>query len=198
MVMAAIAAYDLIRRDWRSLSVTVFAGLAGVVVFVLSITVYGIFTGSGLRDALAAFLWRSGQEGSILSQIPNVILQSNGVFAFWFGLGPMALFVIAALALIAKMWRSRAQLELAFLLFIALMLAFYGAMIVPAWGYPRYHTPLVPPAFAIIAFVVAQRAVADPQPVAHRAAETGAGPGIAGQPATRYRRASGAAAAVPV
>ena len=65
----------------------------------------------------------------------------------------------------------------------------------PAGGRAPVRTALIRPRRA--AKGETQRSVADAQPVAHRAAEAGAGPGIAGQPAARYRRASGAAAAAP-
>lgn len=157
MLIAAIAVYDFLCRQWRAFATTFLAGVLGVALFAASITVYGIFTGSGLRDALAAFLSRSGQEGSVLTRIPNIFLQSNGIFSFWLGLGVMALLALSCFLLIAKKSKSTDKPELALMLFILILFGFYGAMIPPAWGYPRYHTPLVPPAFAILAFAVAQR-----------------------------------------
>lgn len=162
MVIAAIAGHELLRRKWREFFNTIFAGALGAALFVATISLYGVFTGFGLKEAFAAFLSRSGQEGSIVSRIPTIFLQSNGVFAFWFGLGLMALLALACLTLILKKTNGADKPELAMMMFLLIMFAFYGAMIVPAWGYPRYHTPLVPPAFAIIAFVVAQRSDALP------------------------------------
>lgn len=150
ILAAAMAAYCVLRREWReAMLVVAFAG-TGSALFAALHSIYGVLTGYTLADAFAAFAWRAGNETSILAQVPGNFVQTTGVMVFWLGL-PFAALAVPA------MWNRAHQLihgspdvsDLG-LIYVAGVFAFYGTMIVPAWGYPRYHTPALP----ILALVV--------------------------------------------
>lgn len=145
-----MTAYCVLRREWReAMLVVAFVG-TGSALFAALHSIYGVLTGYTLADAIAAFAWRAGNETSILAQAPGNFMQTTGVMVFWLGL-PFAALAVPA------MWNRAHQLihgspdvsDLG-LIYVAGVFAFYGTMIVPAWGYPRYHTPALP----ILALVV--------------------------------------------
>ncbi len=157
MLAAALIAGELARRNWREAGIAATFTAGGAALFAVLHTVYGWFTGYTLIDAFAAFAWRAGNEGSILTQAPNHFIQTSGVMVFWLGL-PIALLGLLTIWDSAQRW-ARRQIDDAdiALLYVAGVFAFYGAMIVPAWGYPRYHTPALPVLMVIIAAWVSRQ-----------------------------------------
>lgn len=161
MLAAAIFAYETLRRKWREAAIVATFSVAGSALFAVLHTVYGLFTGYTLTDAFAAFAWRSGSETSILSQIPNNFVQTTGVMGFWMGFP----FVLLALPVVwhslRRLTQGRLHDEDLGLIYAAGVFAFYSTMIVPAWGYPRYHTPALPIlVLAVSAWVLQQTAQA--------------------------------------
>lgn len=161
MLAAALIAGEAWRRNWREAGVALAFALAGAALFVVTHSVYGALTGYTLADAFAAFAWRAGNESSILSQAPGTLVQTAGVLVFWLGL-PFALLALPMISNSAqRIARGRVRDEDIALLYAAGVFAFYSTMIVPAWGYPRYHTPALPILFlAVSAWVVRQTAQA--------------------------------------
>ena len=144
MFIAALALYALLRRDWREAALATGAGILGVVLFAAAHSLYGLFTGYTLLDAVAAFLWRTGATGSIFSSIPNTFVQTAGVLVFWFSLPLMLLAGPVLFHSALRLVRNRLAKDDLLLIFSAIVFTFYSTMIVPAWGYPRYHTPGLP------------------------------------------------------
>ncbi|MCS7062242.1 MAG: hypothetical protein RMN25_13935 [Anaerolineae bacterium] len=144
MLAVALMVGEAWRRNWREAGIALTCTLLGTALFVASHSVYGALTGYTLSDALAAFAWRAGNESTILSQIPSTLVQTVGVLAFWLGL-PFVLLTLPVIWNSARRFvQGRVEDEDIGLLYAAGVLVFYSTMIVPAWGYPRYHTPALP------------------------------------------------------
>ena len=157
ILAAAMAAYCALRREWReAMLVVAFAGI-GSALFAALHSIYGALTGYTLADAFAAFAWRAGNETSILAQAPGNFVQTTGVMVFWLGLPFVALAALAVWHRVQRLVRGSFDAQDMGLIYIAGVFAFYGAAIVPAWGYPRYHTPALPIlALVVSAWIVGQ------------------------------------------
>ncbi len=157
MLAAAIVVYEALRRRWREAIIAGAFSVVGAALFAGLHSVYGIFTGYTLADALAAFAWRSGSEAGILSQAPNTLVQTSGVMAFWLGLPFVLLIAPVVRGALRRLIQSRLGDEDLGLIYAAGVFAFYSTMIVPAWGYPRYHTPAMPVLILAVSAWVVER-----------------------------------------
>lgn len=141
LLMAALVLFYLFRRSWREMGLAIAASLLGIGWFVVTHAVYSQFTGYTLHDAAAAFWWRSGSEGSILASIPTIAAQATGVIVFWITVPLTLLALAAAWQTAANLIRGKLQDADLLMFFVAAVAIFYGLIVVPPWGYPRYHTP---------------------------------------------------------
>ena len=157
ILAGAITAYQLLCRRWGEAGLAVTFTLAGAVLFAATHTIYGALTGYTLTDALAAFTWRAGHEISILQRAPGNFVQTTGVLLFWLGLPFVVLIAPVAWDSLRRLTNGQLQAQDLGLIYVAGVFAFYGVAIVPAWGYPRYHTPALPIlALVVSAWVIGQ------------------------------------------
>ena len=155
ILAAAITAYQLLCRRWGEAGLAVTFTLVGIVLFAAAHTVYGAVTGYTLSDAFTALAGRARYE--ILWQAPSNFVQTTGVMLFWLGLPFVVLIAPAAWDSLRRLMSGQSQAQDLGLIYVAGVFAFYGIVIVPAWGYPRYHTPALPIlALVVSAWVIGQ------------------------------------------
>ena len=144
MVVAAIAAYSLLRGHWKDAVVAIAFGVVGTMIFLAWHAIYSAYTGFTIGDAVAAFLWRTQVGTGFLKGLEAIAPQGFGVFLFWIGATTSVLFLIALIYSVARFLRRQAHDEDLLILFGAIVIVFYTVMLVPPWGYPRYHAPALP------------------------------------------------------
>jgi hypothetical protein len=149
MVMAGMVLFYLLQRRGQQAALAAVAAVSGIVLFLFTHWLYSQWTGYTLGQATSALVGRTATAESALALIPTVALQSTGVFLFWITL-PLALLTLIAVARTLHNFQHGQLQEVDLLALLAVGMAlFYGALIVPAWGYPRYHTP----AYALLCVV---------------------------------------------
>ncbi|MCL5998013.1 MAG: glycosyltransferase family 39 protein [Chloroflexi bacterium] len=144
MLVAALALYCLLRRQWRQALVVIGFAIMGLLLFLATHSVYSALTGFTLADASAGLSGHFGGAFGGLTTILTRAPQSLGVFIFW--LGPAyALWLVTALFPSAmRLLRNRLNAEDALIIFSLIVIVAYTLFVDPAWGYPRYYSPALP------------------------------------------------------
>jgi 4-amino-4-deoxy-L-arabinose transferase-like glycosyltransferase len=141
MLMAGMVLFYLLQRRGVQAAQAAAAAACGIALFLFTHLLYSHWTGYTLSQAASGLAGRTATAESALATVPSVALQSTGVFLFWITL-PLALLTLLAVGrTLHNFQRSQLQEVDLLVLLVAGIALFYGTLIVPAWGYPRYHTP---------------------------------------------------------
>ena len=153
MIMAALCAYHLARREWSRAAEIVVASLVGLGMFAVSFGIYSQLTGFD-----GAYFAPTFGRTAVFFIIPELLArfpQGLGVFALWLSI-PLAILSLGALLTSLRRFRdSQTQPADALMLCAVAVTAFYTLFYIPAWGYPRYESPIVPLLMVVVAGMVA-------------------------------------------
>jgi hypothetical protein len=158
LLLAALGAYHLLRREWKRAGEMVLIGLAGLALFVITFQLYTLISGYQWAYFAPTFA-RSGSFFNLrdlLARFP----QGLGVFVMWLTWPIAILLLIAMVQTARRIWRRQTTPADALALYVAVVAIVYPLIYLPAWGYPRYQAPIVPVALALVAATIAPHTLA--------------------------------------
>ncbi len=143
LVMGAFGLYDLMRKEFKQTLAAFLATVSGAIIFLVTFGVYSAVTGYRF-----AFLNRTLQKaptsissiGGMLTRFP----QGLGVFILWLSLPLTILLGVVIVQTLLRLLRHRLEDQDLLVIYIVGTAIFYMLVLPPAWGYPKYHTPLLP------------------------------------------------------
>lgn len=155
LLIAAIATYCVLRRDWKGLGTLTAATVAGTLVFAASQWVYGALTAFDFTGELSAFAKIGGTISGNSASSASRAFQTFGVFAFWIGFPLCILFGAAIGSAVNRLVRGRLEPRDLVLGYALLVVLVYGMLFFPAWGWPRYQVPALPALSVVVAGMLA-------------------------------------------
>ncbi|MDY0018608.1 MAG: glycosyltransferase family 39 protein [Anaerolineae bacterium] len=149
VLIGSLGLFYLLRWDLRRLIELALITAGGGLLFVVSFALYGQLTGFTFAFFGPAFgnLSSTGDFRGLLPRVP----QTMGVFVLWLSLPVTALLTLVLFQTVGRVFNRQLEDRDFLVIYVAAMMAFYAVIMVPAWGYPRYHAPAVP----VIAVLVA-------------------------------------------
>ena len=150
LVMGAFCLYDLLRKEFKRTLAAFLATVAGASIFLITFGVYSAVTGYSF-----AFLNRTLQKaptsissiGGMLTRFP----QGLGVFILWLSFPLTILLGVITVQTLVRLLSRRLEDQDLLVIYIVGTAIFYMLVLPPAWGYPKYHTPLLPLVVILVA-----------------------------------------------
>jgi hypothetical protein len=152
MLIVIMAMVSLLRRQVRRCLEMISVGVAAAVLFFCTAGIYSQLTGFS-SQVYMGFVNKAAGGGLMpaISQLAITAPQSLGVFLLWLTPPQVLLWGVSLIAfarrVIHRQWREDDLLHS----YAIVVTVAYMILMVPAWGYPVYHAPVVP----IIAIVIA-------------------------------------------
>ncbi len=142
LLMGAFGLYHLLRREWSRAVEIVLTSVLGLALFGATFAIYSQLTGY----QFAYFAPMFGHTGGLLDLSGIVVRfpQGMGIFILWLSLPLTILIGVALVASARRIARRQAMPADALSLYVLIVAIFYPVIYIPAWGYPRYHAPVVP------------------------------------------------------
>ncbi len=171
VLIGSLGLFYLLRWDLHHLIELVLITATGGLLFVASFALYGQLTGFTFAFFGPAFgnLSSTGDFRGLLLRVP----QTMGVFIMWLSLPVTALLMVVTLQTVVRVFKRQLEDRDFLVMYTAAVVAFYAFIMVPAWGYPRYHAPAIPVIAVLVAALLVQVSEGLPRKVWYLAAVLG-------------------------
>lgn len=152
LLIGALFLYHLVRGEWKRAGEVIVIALLGLLLFGLTFEIYTL--GSGYQWAyFGPTFARSGGFFNLRDLVAR-FPQGLGVFVLWFSLPLTVLLLMVVLQTVRRVWRKQTVPADALTFYVVIVAVLYPLIYIPAWGYPRYQSPIVPIALMLIAALV--------------------------------------------
>jgi hypothetical protein len=160
LVMGCIGLFHLLRGQVTRALEVVVASVGGGLVFAGTFALYGELTGFPF-SVLNLTLVKARASAKSISGMLHRFPQGLGVFVLWLSFPLAALLLLPIVGAVARLIKRQLKDRDLFVVLIVVIPVFYMLLLPPAWGYPKYHTPLLPLIVILVArlFVPAYQAL---------------------------------------
>lgn len=143
LLMVVFGFYHGLRKEFKQTLAVLCATVLGVSLFLLTFSLYNALTGFSF-----AILNRTLQKAPLsTSSIPGMLMrfpQGLGVLVLWLSFPLTILLAIVTVKMLLRLRKQQLEEQDLLVIFIVGTTLFYALVIPPAWGYPKYQTPLIP------------------------------------------------------
>ncbi|MBN1888225.1 MAG: glycosyltransferase family 39 protein [Thermoflexales bacterium] len=143
LLMGCIGLFHLLRGQFKRAGEIALAAAGGAALFRASFELYGMLTGYTWAMLGGTFA-KAPRSASAIPAMLQRFPQGMGVLILWLSLPLTALLIVLSFETLVRLVKRRLQAHDLLVVYVAVTALVYMLILAPAWGYPKYHTPLTP------------------------------------------------------
>jgi hypothetical protein len=154
LLMGCIGLFHLLRGQFKRAGEIALATAGGAALFRASFELYSVISGYTFEILNRTFT-KAPRSANAIPAMLQRFPQGMGVLILWLSLPLTALLIVLSFETLVRLVKRQLQDHDMLVIYVAVTALVYMLILAPAWGYPKYHTPLTP----IIVILVARQLV---------------------------------------